>query len=411
MKLARGLEKLEFLDINSIKHDPQNAKIHTDRQIKQLARIIETEGFTDPIVIGYLKDDKENAYCVSGNGRVMALKELSKENSSYSKIPVSHLAFNDDAQRKSFALKHNAIQQETGFDKDTLDSILNSIKNENESEFESLKDIELENLSDIIQKVNKDNILNCFDINEDLTEYSLYDENLFKLKDNKEIFFNSSCLYGIPPLKEDMILDSEIDDICAKASQFTQEDKIYLVLYNQFAVNHKYNNAVVGFFLHDHIFESVFNDPISCVRKLTNANIKGILAPNFSIWSDEPIALQIFNWYKTQWTSRFFQENGIKVMPTLNWGDERTYDFCFSGIPSNLNTVICQCRNLNNEIARKRFIKGLIEAKERLNFNLIYIYGGNIESTNKFLKENIPSYINWKPLTSQTEKIAELLKK
>jgi len=247
-----------------------------------------------------------------------------------------------------------------------------------------------------------------FNINEDLRENPVHDESLYAEREG--IFFNTSCKYGIPPLREDMLLDVDIYDICAKASQKTEADKNYLVLYNQFAINEKYDNAVVGFFLHDKIFEAVYNQPITTLNRLANSGMAGMLTPNFSLWVDTPIAMQIWAWYKTQWCGRFFQENGIKVMPTLNWSDENSYDFCFSGVPKNCKTVIVQCRNLSNELAKKRFIKGIYEAKKRINFEKVYIYGANITQTKEFLDKNLSKDLNWIAVNSQTEKIAELLK-
>ena len=245
-------------------------------------------------------------------------------------------------------------------------------------------------------------------INEDLRENPIYDESLYTEREG--IFFNTTCKFGIPPLREDMLLECNIYDICAKASQKTEQDKNYLVLYNQFAINEKYNNAILGFFLHDKIFEAVYNQPITTLNRVANSGIIGMLTPNFSLWVDTPIAMQIWAWYKTQWCGRFFQENGIKVMPTLNWSDENSYDFCFSGVPKNVKQVIVQCRNLSNDIARKRFIKGCYEARRRLNFEKMYIYGGNIPSTKEFLEKNMPKEIQYINVNSQTEKIAELLK-
>lgn len=57
--------------LSELKPYPNNPKIHTERQIEQLAKSIDlTKGLTQPIVI-----DKDNVI-VAGHGRVLAAKKL-----------------------------------------------------------------------------------------------------------------------------------------------------------------------------------------------------------------------------------------------------------------------------------------------------------------------------------------------
>ena len=45
-----------------------------------------------------------------------------------------------------------------------------------------------------------------------------------------------------------------------------------------------------------------------------------------------PLALQINNTFRSRWFGAFWQDLGAKVIPTISWGDERTWDFCFDGV-------------------------------------------------------------------------------
>lgn len=59
-------------------------------------------------------------------------------------------------------------------------------------------------------------------------------------------------------------------------------------------------------------------------------------SPDFSVYGDMPLALQIYNHYRKHWIARFFQECGIKVIASVRCStDERSYDFFLDGEPCN----------------------------------------------------------------------------
>ena len=98
----------QFINIDELVLDKHNAKIHTEPDLEKLARIIETEGFNEPITIGTVKNADPVVIC--GNGRVEAMKMLGA-----TQIPFVKKDFRTDASRIAYGLKNNAIQQETGF--------------------------------------------------------------------------------------------------------------------------------------------------------------------------------------------------------------------------------------------------------------------------------------------------------
>ena len=36
--------------------------------------------------------------------------------------------------------------------------------------------------------------------------------------------------------------------------------------------------------------------------------------------------------FKNRWCGAHWQSLGLKVIPTVNWGDEKSFEFCFDGI-------------------------------------------------------------------------------
>lgn len=102
--------KIEYVDINSIKMYPRNAKLHPAEQVAQIKRSIEDNGMNDPIGIW----GKDNTI-VEGHGRWLACKELGMET-----VPVIRLDHMTDAQRKEYALIHNQTTMNSGLDLDIL---------------------------------------------------------------------------------------------------------------------------------------------------------------------------------------------------------------------------------------------------------------------------------------------------
>ena len=66
-----------------------------------------------------------------------------------------------------------------------------------------------------------------------------------------------------------------------------------------------------------------------------------LLTPDFSLFTDMPLALQIESVFKNRWCGAFWQRQGMTVIPTVAWGDERTFDFCFDGIEQGSIVAVC----------------------------------------------------------------------
>ena len=43
--------------------------------------------------------------------------------------------------------------------------------------------------------------------------------------------------------------------------------------------------------------------------------------------------MKIWNIYRSRAIGQYYQEQGIKVIPTISWAEKETFEFCFDGIP------------------------------------------------------------------------------
>ena len=106
------------LDINKLHEDPNNAKEHPAWQVEQIKNSIEQFGNLDPI--GVWGPDN---IIVEGHGRFLALKEL-----GYREVEVIRLDWLSEQERRAYALAHNKLTMNSGFDLEALKINMDAIE-------------------------------------------------------------------------------------------------------------------------------------------------------------------------------------------------------------------------------------------------------------------------------------------
>lgn len=81
---------------------------------------------------------------------------------------------------------------------------------------------------------------------------------------------------------------------------------------------------IVHFFLDDYKFEVLWKDPEPRLDKLKEYRV--ILSPQFSMYTEMPVAMQIHQVFKSRWCGAYFQAKGLKVIPSLVWGEADTME-------------------------------------------------------------------------------------
>jgi len=89
-------------------------------------------------------------------------------------------------------------------------------------------------------------------------------------------------------------------------------------------------DRIVHFFLYDYRFERVWKNPDSDIEKLSR--YRAVLSPDFSMYLEMAPVMQLYNVFRNRWCVAYWASKGIRVIPTVNWGNESTFDFCFEGI-------------------------------------------------------------------------------
>ena len=97
-------------------------------QVEQIKASMRQVGFCDPIGVWTNAEGKSEV--VEGHGRLMAALELGLQS-----VPVIHLDGLTDEQRRFYALVHNKLTMNTGWDFDKLNSEIDSLADIDMCEF------------------------------------------------------------------------------------------------------------------------------------------------------------------------------------------------------------------------------------------------------------------------------------
>ena len=127
---------------------------------------------------------------------------------------------------------------------------------------------------------------------------------------------------------------------------------------------------MVHFFLHDYRFECVYDNPEILFEKLKQYEC--LLTPDFSLYQDMPIALQIYSVFKNRWCGAYWQSMGKNVIPTVSWSNEQSFEFCFDGIEEGSLVAVS---THGNRYAKEDFLCGYNKLLQKIKPCGIICYG------------------------------------
>jgi ParB-like chromosome segregation protein Spo0J len=100
---------MENVAVRALQPYAGNARTHSNKQIRQIARSIERFGFCNPVLI----DD--NGQIMAGHGRVAAANLL-----GLAEVPVVRLSHLSEGEKRAYVLADNKLAENAGWDREIL---------------------------------------------------------------------------------------------------------------------------------------------------------------------------------------------------------------------------------------------------------------------------------------------------
>lgn len=326
--------KIEYLPINSLKPYERNARKHNTYDVGEIAKSIDKYGFNDPI--GIWGDDN---IIVEGHGRLKAAKKLKMK-----EVPCIRLDHLTDEERREYAIVHNKTAELSEFDEELLSLELEELDlSDFDFDFGEVAEFELPEPEQTEEEEKE---------NERERTYKLYNLQFNDLE-------RTAGKYQMP------IIRREIMNPPKKAIGFN------------YVLSAKEKDGAVHMFLDDYQIERLWSQPEMYIEKLID--FECVFTPDFSLYSDMPIAMQIWNTYRSRLVGQIMQDNGIKVIPTISWGMPETFEFCFDGIEQGSICVVSTIGVKRDGAATQIWRSGMDEMIKRIKPSAIWCYGGRVE--------------------------------
>lgn len=321
------ITNIERVAIDKLKPYENNSKIHSEKQLNKLAKSIKEFGFISPALI-----DKDYNI-IAGHGRTEAARIA-----GLTEIPCVFVDGLSEEQRRAYIIADNRLAEFGEWDTDLVNTELESL----DIDFD-LGDLEFE-----IPKIEEDGYYG------DERERT---NNAYNL-DIAHTVINTGNFWQMPVIENDNYLPGR------------------LIGFN-YAKTSKDKKCGIHFFLDDYQFERIWNSPDSYIEILKDYEC--ILSPDFSLYMDMPIPMKIWNTYRSRLIGSYYQNCGLKVIPTISWAEPDTYKFCFLGIPKG-SIVAVSTIGVKEEITAlevwKDGMKAMIKA---IKPSKILIYGGKLD--------------------------------
>ena len=316
-------------NIKDLKPYERNPR-HNDEAVPFVVESIKEFGFKVPLVV-----DKDNVI-VCGHTRYKAAKQLKLK-----ELPCIIADDLTEEQINKFRYADNKVSEKAEWDFDILQEDLETFFDEDMIRFgfdESLfEDIEED---DEEEKQNeRERTMNAYN----LDEYDTY---------------STEGYYEMPTLEPCSYIPTKI------------------IGFNYALTSTDYE-AGIHFFIDDYQFERVWNQPETYLEKLEKFDC--ILTPDFSLYTEMPIAMKIWNIYRSRLIGQIAQRRGMKVIPTVSWCEDKTFQFCFDGLPKRSTLAISTIgvkRESENFKIWKDGVDEMIRQKEP---RTIICYGGKVD--------------------------------
>lgn len=325
-------------DLKPVDYNPRVELKPGDREYEKICASIERFGYAEAIIVN------NDLTVIGGHQRLNVLKDL-----GYTKIEVAQV----DLSKQEEKALNIALNKITGvWDSEKLTDLLSSLdENDFDLSLTGFDETELEDL---------------FRVEETGKEQE--DEEKENARQNTVKQYNLH-LYNRAEAEKDGFWQIPI----VKNGGYIPET---LTGFN-YAKSATDFDTCLHFFLDDYQFERLWNQPEIYLDLLGKFN--AVLSPDFSLYMNMPMAMKLWNVYRSRLLGHYWQEQGIKVIPTISWAEPETFTFCFDGIPEGSIVAVSTIGVKRQEEAYQVWKSGMDAMIGKIKPSVILVYGGELE--------------------------------
>lgn len=410
--------------IDTLESNPENWRKHPERQMRAISTSIKENGWA-----GALLYNEVTGRLIDGHARKELVKQTAKE-AGMDRVPVIVGRWTLEQERRILAtLDPIAAMAEADH------AMLKSLTAKVSQELESISSLDVQERQDFERELAKIpqqqikiesamNPINPFKKNEDDPSSFQRTPNelpgVMDVKDDLEFEFGINP-YDIPQMRSDMLGDcpepikvwTTPDDPAMDVEHYMQ------VIVNGNTRNLPWEQSVVCFYTEDQWFRGAWEDAGAFVKRLMQKRPYACVAPDFSTNREMSKAYRIWTAFRQRWVSRYWQECGIKVIPSISEiNHDADEEFHFAGIPQNPPCISMEFQNRyedEDNTTRNIRLRGVVNRYlKHVKPQSLIVYGGKPRDEFidfcQFPKQlhviSIENYITAKSRFLETRKVA-----
>lgn len=328
----RIIEK-KIKDIVPYAQNPRN----NDDAVKFVANSIREFGFKVPVVL-----DRNNVI-VAGHTRIKAAQLLQLD-----KVPCVIADDLTDEQVKAFRLADNKVSEAATWDVAMLAKELDELADLDFDMKEFNFDVDLDSIVASATENNSEEEVKVNERERTMEAYNLYDFDATR----------AQGFYQMPIITKTKFVPDE------------------LIGFNYMLTTEPRQGLGVHFYIDDYQFERVWNNPAEYIPRLSKFDC--VLTPDFSLYTEMPMAMKIWNVYRSRLIGQMLQDEGATVIPTLSWCEPDTFEFCFEGIEPGGVVSVSTIGVKRDKEAYQLWKGGMDEAVDVLHPSCVVCYGGDV---------------------------------
>lgn len=163
-----------------------------------------------------------------------------------------------------------------------------------------------------------------------------------------EVFFPSTSKWGIPDLNPDMLYSGPVPTSTWPYDEKDKKDP-QLYIFGEGGMDERVTGKIFAFYTDDWRFEKIWSESVDTIRTIVPLKPLAACQPDFSLWGTDPLAVQLYNLYRARWISRYWQEAGIPIIPSIAFSFfPECFEFVTHGLPKHIPVASVQFRSDGN---------------------------------------------------------------